>query len=288
MKSLFLIVLGIIGFSGNAAAESSVWVVRQGNLVTYLGGTCHVLRPEDYPLPVEFEWAYQAAEQIVFEADPSQLNSPKMQQLIAHKGFYHDGTTLEDILQPQTYRLLQEHCQRRNLQLSAFIRLKPAMASLTLLAIELQRHGIVQGGVDQHFYQRAVADGKGRVPLETIEQQMEFMLGMATGYEDRFMQHSIGELERLDEVFDGLIAAWRDGDEKAIGTLVTDDFKELFPTLYGRLFSERNAAWLPVIKGFIETPETELILVGVGHLVGEEGLVEALRRDGYQVQKLQL
>ncbi|WP_083553163.1 TraB/GumN family protein [Syntrophotalea acetylenivorans] len=247
-----------------------------------------MLRPEDYPLPVEFERAYQAAEKIVFEADPGQLNSPKMQQLIAHKAFYHDGTTLEDILQPQTYRLLQEHCQRRNLQLSAFIRLKPAMASLTLLAIELQRHGIVQGGVDLHFYQKSVTDGREREALETMEQQMEFMMGMAQGREDRFMQHSLGELNRLDEIFHGLIVAWRGGDEKAIARLVTDDFKGQFPEIYGRLFSERNAAWLPVIKGFIETPETELILVGVGHLVGEEGLVEALRRDGYQVQKLQL
>ncbi len=287
MKRLFLIILGIIGLCGHASAESSVWVVRQGDSVTYLGGTCHVLRPGDYPLPVEFERAYQAAEQIVFEADPGQLNSPKMQQLIVRNAFYLDGTTLEEVLQPQTYRLLQEHCQSRNLQLSAFSRLKPAMVSLTLLAIELERHGIVQGGVDLHFYQKAVADGKGREALETIEEQVEFMMGMARGHEDRFMQHSIDELDRLDEVFDGLIAAWRDGDEKAIAKLATDDFKERFPDIYGRLFSARNAAWLPVIQDFIQTPETELILVGVGHLVGDDGLVAELRKRGHWVEKLQ-
>ncbi len=287
MKKLFLVILGVVGLSGSAAAESSVWVVRQGDMMTYLGGTCHVLRQADYPLPIEFERAYQAAERIVFEADPGQLNSAQMQQLLARKAFYRDGTTLKQVLRPATYRLLQDYCQRSNLQLSAFTRLKPAMAALTLLAIELQRHGIDQGGVDQHFYQRAVADGKGQEALETIEQQVEFMLSMAEGREDRFMEHSIQELDRLEEVFDSLIAAWRGGNEGALTELVTADFKEQFPEIHRTLFSERNAAWLPVIKGFIATPETELILVGVGHLVGEEGLVDALRRDGYQVQKFQ-
>ena len=286
MKRLFLVILGLIGLCGSAAAESSVWVVRHGNLETYLGGTCHVLRPEDYPLPVEFEKAYQAAEQIVFEADPGQLNSPQMQQLIARKAFYLDGTTLEQVLHPTTYQLLQDHCQRRNLQLSAFAHLKPAMASLTLLAIELQRQGIDQGGVDLHFYQRAVADGKGRGALETFEPQLEFMLNMAEGREDRFMQHSIGELERLDEVFEGLIAAWRKGNDENIAKLVTDDFKEQFPEIYRILFSARNASWMPFLETYIASQETELVLVGVGHLVGDDGLVAELRKRGYRVEKL--
>ena len=59
------------------------------------------------------------------------------------------------------------------------------------------------------------------------------------------MQHSIGEVERLDEVFDDLIAAWRNGDDENIAKLVTDDFKEQFPEIFHTLFSARNAAWLP-------------------------------------------
>jgi hypothetical protein len=286
MTKLFLVIFGIMGLCGNAAAESSVWVVRQGSFVTYLGGTCHVLRQDDYPLPVEFERAYQAAERIVFEADPGQINSSQMQQLLARKAFYLDGTTLEQVLEPATYQLLQDYCRRSNLPLSVFARLKPAMAALTLLSMELQRLGINQGGVDLYFYQRAVTDGKGREALETMEQQVEFMLGMAEGREDRFMQHSMGELERLDEVFDGLISAWRKGDEEIIAKLVAADFKEQFPEIFRTLFSERNAAWLSSLEMYIASPETELILVGVGHLVGEDGLLVELRKRGYRVEKM--
>lgn len=286
MTKLFLIILGIISFCGTAVAESSVWVVRRGGFVTYLGGTCHVLRQKDYPLPVEFERAYQAAERIVFEADPGQVNSPQMQQLLARKAFYLDGTTLEQVLEPATYQLLQDYCRRSNLSLSVFARLKPAMAAFTLLSMELQRLGINQGGVDLHFYQRAVVDGKGREALETMEQQVEFMLEMAEGREDRFMLHSLGELERLDEVFDSLIAAWRKGDEELIAKLVAADFKEQFPEIFRTLFSERNAAWLSSLEKYIASAETELILVGVGHLVGDDGLVAELRKRGYRVEKM--
>ena len=286
MKKLFLVIFAIIGLCGTAAAESSVWVVRQGGFVTYLGGTCHVLRQDDYPLPVEFERAYQTAERIVFEADPGQMNSPQMQQLLARKAFYLDGTTLEQVLEPATYQLLQDYCQRSNLPLNVIARLKPAMAALTLLSMELQRLGINQGGVDLYYYQRAAADGKGREALETMEQQVEFMLGMAEGREDRFMQHSIAELERLDEVFDGLIAAWRNGDEEIIAKLVAADFKDQFPEIFRTLFSERNAAWLSSLEKYIASPETELILVGVGHLVGDDGLLAELRKRGFRVEKL--
>lgn len=287
MKKLLLVILGVVSLCGNVAAESSVWAVRQGSLVTYLGGTCHVLRPQDYPLPVEFERAYHEAEKIVFEADPGELNSPKMQQLLARKAFYLDGTTLQQVLQPATYRMLQDHCKRRNLQLSAFVHLKPAMASLTLLAIELQRRGIVQGGVDLHFYQRAVADGKEQATLETIEQQFQVLSTMARGREDRFMQHSIGELDRLEEVFEGLVSAWRRGDEETLVKLVTEDLREQFPEIFRTLFVERNEVWLASIEKYIASPQKELILVGVGHLVGDDGLVMELRKRGYQVEKLQ-
>lgn len=286
MKKLMLVLMGLLCFCGSVCAESSVWVVRQGELTTYLGGTCHVLRRADYPLPAEFDKAYRAAENVVFEADPGLVNSPHMQQLLVRKAFYGDGTTLQDVLRPATYRLLEDYCRRNNLEPAVFARLKPPMAALTLLSMELQRHGIDQGGVDLHFYQRAVSDGKGRHALETVDQQVAFILSMAEGREDLFMEHSLADLERLEEVFDDLIAAWRGGDEATIANLVSADFQRQFPEIYRVLFTERNAAWLPAIEKYIVSAETELILVGVGHLVGDDGLLAMLSRKGYQVEKL--
>lgn len=286
MKQLIVVLTWLLAVCGSAAAQSSVWLVQQGDSRTYLGGTCHVLRQSDYPLPAEFERAYRAAKRIVFEADPGQLNSPRMQQLLASRAFLADGQTLQLLLQPATYRLLQDYCRSNGLQPEALSRLRPVMAALTLLAMELQRHGIDQGGVDLHFYQRATDDSKTVSALETIDQQIEFIVGMAEGHEDRFMEHSLAELERLDKIFDRLIAAWRAGDATEIARLANADFRQQFPEIYRTLFTERNAAWLPRVEEFIATAEPELILVGVAHLVGDDGLVALLRRRGYRVEQL--
>ena len=52
-----------------AIADTSVWSVRSGDNVIYLGGTVHLLRPGDCPLPDEFEEAYQASSELYCETD---------------------------------------------------------------------------------------------------------------------------------------------------------------------------------------------------------------------------
>ena len=41
-----------------------------------------------------------------------------------------------------------------------------------------------------------------------------------------------------------------------------------------------------MIDAYQKTPEKEFILVGVGHLVGSEGIIAALKKKGYEVNKL--
>ena len=44
-------------------AQSSVWKVSKGGNTLYIGGTSHLLRTSDYPLPAEFDLAYAAADE---------------------------------------------------------------------------------------------------------------------------------------------------------------------------------------------------------------------------------
>lgn len=287
MKGRFLIAICALLVCGSAWAETSLWEVRKNGAATYLGGTCHMLRRADYPLPAEFEKAYREAETVVFEADPGQMASPEMQQALLARGIYSDGTTLGQVLRPETLRMLDRYCQRAGLQFDALQQLKPSLLAMTLLGVELQRHGVDQGGVDLYFHEKALADRKRIAALETMEEQIDFVLGMGKGNEDSFIKYALEDLENLDEIFDRLVAAWRKGNEEILVALIQDETRQEFPEIYRTLFIERNAAWLPVLEKYIATPEKELVLVGVGHLVGEEGLVEALRGKGYEVSKVE-
>ena len=66
----------LFAITSQALAQSSVWLATKGNNKVYLGGTIHMLRSSDYPLPSEYETAYNAADNLYFEIDIDQMNDP--------------------------------------------------------------------------------------------------------------------------------------------------------------------------------------------------------------------
>ncbi|MBN1142327.1 MAG: TraB/GumN family protein [Deltaproteobacteria bacterium] len=268
----------------SAAAETSMWRVQRGASVLYLGGTCHVLRPSDYPLPKEFDKAFRRAHTVVFETDLERMKSPEVQQALLREGTYPEGTGLRQVLSPKAYQELARYCAENGLSMVAFDRFRPPLVVLTLLGLEFQKLGIVQGGVDEFFHARARAAKKPVHSLESAEQQLAFVLGMGQGRESEFLLLALADLKRTKAVMEELIGAWRAGDERTLSILIVDQMKD-FPELYHSLFVARNRAWLPVLEGYLRSPEPELVLVGAGHLVGPDGLVAQLKKRGYRVTK---
>ena len=83
----------VLLFCTQAIAESSLWTIQKGGSITYLGGTCHLLRQSDFPLPPEFYKAYGASDILVFETDIAELKTktPKLYKelIIARNEKWH-------------------------------------------------------------------------------------------------------------------------------------------------------------------------------------------------------
>lgn len=287
IKKIILLVLIVVGFVATAWAKASVWVVQSGGNVVYIGGTCHLLRQSDHPLPKEYTTAYQASDRLVFETQLEQLQSTAFQQKLAQKAMYTDGTTLDQVLSPAIYRELSDYCNRAGVPIAQLKSFKPFMVILTLVSVELQKMGVSsQAGVDQHFFNKARADGKPTAGLETVQAQLDFLSSMGDGIEDRFVAKGLKDLGRFQQLLDQLISVWRDGDEAKLYRFFLHDMKNDFPKLHRRLVDDRNAAWMPKIKQLIASPQTEFVLVGVAHLVGPQGIISLLKKQGMTVEKL--
>ena len=89
LPGLFLTLMLSLG----AHADAPVWKVSMGENYFFVGGTIHVLQAQDYPLPDEFEQAYEIAEKLVFEVDIKQVNSTLFQQKLLKAALYTDGST---------------------------------------------------------------------------------------------------------------------------------------------------------------------------------------------------
>jgi len=52
------------------------------------------------------------------------------------------------------------------------------------------------------------------------------------------------------------------------------------------MLKDRNARWLPQIEAMLETEPTELVLVGLAHMAGSDGLIKLLTAKSYTVTQL--
>ena len=85
------------------------------------------------------------------------------------------------------------------------------------------------------------------------------------------------------------MSAWKSGDMKRIeAVMLTDQLNENpeFSALFKRLFDDRNTMMTQKIEQMLKKTKNYFVVVGAGHLVGEEGIVSLLKRHGYKIDQL--
>jgi len=283
---LFLTSLCLLLFSVDSLAQSSVWLATKNGNTVYLGGTIHMLRADDYPLPPEFETAYAEADSLYFEIDIDQMNDPVAQLGMLQRLMYTDGRTLQTVLNNEAYSTLTDYVAKFGMPMLMLQNMKPGMLMSTLELVEFQTRGFTPDGVDMHFHQRAKADGKTIEAFETIDEQIGFIENMGEGEESEYVLLSLRDLEKIDDDIESMVSIWRNGEADDLVELFVEDMEETIPGVYQTLLLDRNNKWMPTIEAMFNDSDTEFILVGVAHLVGEDGLVQHLRNRGYQVNQL--
>ena len=163
---------------------------------------------------------------------------------------------------------------------------KPELLISTLQILVFQSMGFTPQGVDAFFHTRAVADGKAEGQLETVQEQIGFIAAMGEGNDSEFILLSLKDLTETGNVIDGMIGAWRSGDAQGLSELFVEDMKVEAPALYDTLLLERNLKWIPQIHRMLQDADTEFVLVGAAHIVGENGLLDLLSQEGYEINQL--
>ncbi len=281
--SLLLIHLGL---ASQASAESSVWKVQNDSQTVYLGGTVHLLRANDFPLPTEFDIAYQDSTELVFETDLESMSDLAVQARLMQQLSYGDGRSLKTVLSEEAYSALEMYTASIGLPLPMLEKFKPGMIISTLQVLEFQKIGFTPMGVDAHFNSLAANDAKAVGQLESIDDQIGFLATMGEGNESEFILLSLQDLAETANVMDDMIAAWRTGNNDLLSELFVKDMLEEAPEVYDSLLKQRNLNWLPQIEAMLLDADTEFVLVGAAHLVGPDGLLALLESKGYQVSQL--
>lgn len=273
-------------FSLPLAAETSLWKISHGDSTLYLGGTIHVLREADYPLPAVYQWAFDEADIIGFETDLRTIEDPNFQARLLAAARYPEGEDLSTHISARALQALGKRSQKAGIDPSALLPYKPAVAMLSLMHQELRRLGVTASGVDEYFMRQADALEKPIFGLETGDQQIRFLAELGVGLESEFILHSLIEIEQLETMLGEMIGMWRNGDNPRLEATFVTPLKQDYPGIYRSLLLERNQDWVTQLEALLQTSEVELVLVGVAHLPGTDGVLNQLRLRGYATEQL--
>jgi uncharacterized protein YbaP (TraB family) len=282
---IFIQCLFTLLFSVSSQAESSIWQVSNGTNTVYLGGTFHMLKPSDYPLPKEFEQVYKKVNWLVFETDIAQIESPDFQKKFIKAMRLPSGEILADQISPLAYSSLIRYAAKNDIDTGRLQHFRPQMIGILISVQELKKFGLTAQGVDSFMADKARSDGKMVTKLESIDEQIHYIATMSEGNESELILQTLEDLKSLDRDLTIMRNAWRTGNSQDLFETGIKPMMEDYPQVYRSLLVERNNNWLPKIERLIKQPEEKFILVGALHLIGEDGLLEQLKSRGYQVQQ---
>lgn len=285
----FLVVLALALSCDVAAPESAkrpLWRVQAKDNVVYLLGSIHYLKPQNYPLDPAIESAFKNSNRVVFEIDLDSAKGDEAQHLMVSKAAYADGTTLPQHVSETTYQLTAEKLKQLGLDISLFNPFKPWFAATMILARSMQSLGFDPAhGVDQYLYRKAKEANKTMTGLETFDYQLDLFNKMPEFVQDLMLLQTVKSSDSMRGAMDKIVKAWSSGDLKTLDSTLLQGIRD-YPEVYQRVIVERNRAWLPKIESYLKEGESYFVVVGAGHLAGREGLIEALKAKGYNVEQL--
>ncbi len=282
-KAMLILVVTLV--ISSAATAASVWEISKDGNTLIIGGTVHLLKPSDFPLPAAYDRAFERADKLYLEADMAAASSMEFGMRVMQVMMLTDGTTLKDHLEEETWQLLQAFTAERQIPVSMLTPFRPSLAAITLTVMEMQRLGMGDG-VDMHFYQRAQEKNMPMGYLETLDEVLDFMKLLNDLDGDAMMLSTLRELETVDAQMASAVAAWREGDMKKLYALMGEDMRKEFPDMYDALLTQRNKSWFKHMTGLLETPEVEFVLVGALHTAGPSSLLKMFADAGYTVKPL--
>jgi uncharacterized protein len=285
-RFLALCLLGGLSVALAAHAASPVWVIRGAHSAVYLAGSVHLLPSQESTLPPAFNHAYADSARLVMELDLGTLDPLAAAEWLTEHGALPPGSSLRTVLGEQRYSRVNAAAIDLGLPAEVLERQAPWVVAIELADLEYVHLGFdPQQGVEEQLVHRAQADGKPTAGLETLDAELAGLAALPREDQLRLIDQTLDELKESPEEMREVLTAWRQGDAAKLAALLSREYRS-FPALYRPLVTARNQSWLPQIEQLLKGNGNTLVVVGTLHLVGDGGLLELLRKDGYTAQQL--
>jgi uncharacterized protein YbaP (TraB family) len=289
LASLGLLLSGPAAYAdqlANAGYKPLMWKISTSGKPVYLFGSIHVAKPDFYPLPAPVEKAYQQAGTLVVEVDAS---APDANSRMLPFVTYASPDNLQKHLTVPVWQKVVGLLGPAAEQVKA---MKPAMVSTALAMSAFSTQGYVpQAGIDLHFISQAKADKKQVLELESLEFQAQVLGGLNDADGESMLNQIVDGFQNGEaiEMVNTIVTAWKAGDSKGLVDAFTKEAEQDPGSahLTQLLIDGRNPHMADGIAKLAKEGKGAFVVVGVGHLVGPNSVVELLKKRGMQVQQVE-
>ncbi len=266
--------------------STSLWKVETDSSIVYLMGSIHLLKETDFPLHPKMLNAFDEAQTLLLEVELDSAKTPEFLQYLLAEAAYDSGRTLQTELGDSVYTLLETQMASLGLALDQMKQFEPWMVALTFLGLKVRQMGFDPDfGVDVYFYEEAKAQGKAIGALETPQYQIGLLGSMSPSFQRSLVLQTLEQAGDLEEALDVIVRHWKTGDLEGLEATINKSLED-FPEIRDLLLTGRNRNWIPKIEDCVRGHGIYLIIMGVAHMSGEDGVVAMLRRAGYKVEQM--
>lgn len=261
--------------SAVAADTPPFYQINYQGKTAYLLGSIHVGQPDFYPMADIIEQKFANASGLVVEVDTDNID---VMAMIRQYGLDPSG------IDPHTQSLKATYCQSQQPLCQSIASFSPWLQSVQIGMVRFEQLGFsAEYGVDGRF----VKQNRQR-PLYELESS-EFQFKLLSGFNREQQWQMVADaIESSDKEMLALVEAWRNGDEQALSELMTEQMVEDGDTqMIEQILWQRNVDMAASIRRLMQdatVAEPLFIVVGAGHVVGKQSIVDEMRSHGGKVR----
>jgi uncharacterized protein YbaP (TraB family) len=266
-------------------AAPAMWEVRDDDSALWLFGSFHVL-PEsvEWRTPL-FDNTLAQADTVVFEADVRPAAMMAIGAEAFARGIYTDGRLLTDSINSETENKLRKVAADLGLPVGSLLAMRPWFAALTITTGATSAIGYTSEGVE-YILQPELPSEK-QVYLETAAEQLDVLAVAPDEEQFALFEATLNEVDGMAKVLDKMVSNWAEGTPERLANLFVAETGAYSGAFVERLIYARNRNWLPKFETMLAENNEALVIVGAGHLIGEDSVINLLEEAGYHVARIQ-
>jgi len=262
--------------------KSLLWQISGNNLTkpSYLFGTMHLVCSGDYVWTDKMKECLDKSDKVCFEMN---LNDPKVIMQAAEGFMDKGGKKLQEYFTPGQYKILKDYFKDSlRLDIALFGQMKPMALESMLMMFDAQCANPIS--YEDSIMKTALDEKKEILGLEEAKEQLDVLDSIPIDTVISELMDEIQNKHKNDSEYLQLTTAYKQQDLPALYALVVNS-KDLGDDDMGVFLDDRNKKWIARIEDKIKG-QSVFFAVGAGHLLGDNGVINLLRKERYTVEPL--